>query len=104
MSLEQRFDLGIHDSVQSFNRPGHIEIYQKRYAPSRELQRDALCTASALFQFLPKFLMDYVAGWGNRTNRDGTAPLVLNIHLLGRKTVPGTCEKIANGRGIDINY
>jgi hypothetical protein len=38
--------------------------------------------------------MDYGAGWGNRRNRDGTAPPVLNIHLWGRKTVPGTCEKI----------
>jgi len=30
----------------------------------------------------------------NRTNRDGTAPPVLNIQLWRRKTVPGTCEKI----------
>ena len=44
-----------------------------------------LSTASVLFQLLPKFLMDYVAGWGNRTNRDGTAPPVPNIHLWGEK-------------------
>src|SRR5437879_4777391 len=49
--------------------------------------RLALSTSSVLFQLLPKFLMDYCAGWGNRTNRDGTAPPVLNIHLWGRKTV-----------------
>jgi hypothetical protein len=36
----------------------------------------------------PRRLMDYGAGWGNRTNRDGTAPPVLNIHHWGRKTVP----------------
>jgi hypothetical protein len=31
--------------------------------------------------------MDYSAGWGNRRNRDGTAPPVLNNHLWRRKTV-----------------
>ena len=49
-----------------------------------------LSTASVLFQLLPKFLMDYCAGWGNRRNRDGTAPPVINVHLWGRKTVPDT--------------
>ncbi|MFZ0961102.1 MAG: hypothetical protein WAO35_09365, partial [Terriglobia bacterium] len=34
--------------------------------------------------------MNYCAGWGNRTNRDGTAPPVFNIHLWGRKTVLDT--------------
>jgi len=38
--------------------------------------------------------MDYGAGWGNRRNRDGTAPLVLIIHLGEKKAVPGICEKI----------
>ena len=36
-------------------------------------------------KLLPKFLMDYCAGWGNRTNRDGTAQPVFNIHLWGEK-------------------
>src|SRR6266566_9425883 len=49
--------------------------------------RFALSTASELFhpKLLPKFLMGYCAGWGNRRNRDGTAPPVLNIHPWGRK-------------------
>ena len=29
--------------------------------------------------------MDYCAGWGNRRNRDGTAPPVLKIHPWGEK-------------------
>jgi hypothetical protein len=32
--------------------------------------------------------MDYGAGWGNRRNRGGTAPPVLNFHPWGRNTVP----------------
>jgi len=39
--------------------------------------------------------MDYYAGWGNRRNRDGTAPPVLNIHLWGRKTVPEPFHRLA---------
>jgi hypothetical protein len=47
--------------------------------------RFALSTASLLFRLLPEFLVDYGAGWGNRRNRDGTAPRVLNIHPWGNK-------------------
>jgi hypothetical protein len=36
------------------------------------LNLESLPTASVVFQPLPKFLMDYGAGWGNRTDRDGT--------------------------------
>jgi hypothetical protein len=61
------------------------------------LNLESLSTPSVLFQLLPKFLMDYRAGWGNHTNRDSTAPPVLNIYPLGRKTVPGTCERIEIG-------
>ena len=56
--------------------------------------RFALSTASELFhpkllpKFLPKFLMGYCAGWGNRRNRDGTAPLVLDIHVWGMSVFP----------------
>jgi hypothetical protein len=32
--------------------------------------------------------------WGNRTNRDGPAPPVLNIHDRGRKTVPDTVSHL----------
>jgi hypothetical protein len=46
-----------------------------------------LSIASEFFhpKLLPKFLMDYGAGWGDRTDRDGTAPPVLDIHLGGEK-------------------
>jgi len=54
------------------------------FPPFLKRARFALCTASVLFQLLPKFLMDYCAGWGNRRNRDGTAASVLNIHLWGQ--------------------
>jgi hypothetical protein len=55
----------------------------------RRFPRFALSAASVLFhrRLLPKFLMHYCAGWGSRRNPDGTAPPVLEIHLLGRKTV-----------------
>lgn len=43
--------------------------------------------------------MDYCAGWGNRTNRDGTAPAVLNIHLWGREMVPCTVSSLLGGGG-----
>jgi hypothetical protein len=52
------------------------------------LNLESRSTPPVLFQLLPKFLMDYGAGWGNRTNRDGTAAPVLKIHVWGKKTVP----------------
>ena len=69
------------DTVSSVGRKGVGHRFHLRFA---------LSIASVLFQLLPKFLMDYCAGWGNHRNRDGTAPPVLNIHLWGRKTVPDT--------------
>jgi hypothetical protein len=62
----------------SFLKPGAFLVQGVTTFP-----RFALSIASELFhpKLLPKFLMDYCAGWGNRTNRDGTVPPVLNIHL-----------------------
>jgi len=49
-------------------------------------------------KLLPKFLMDYGAGWGNHRNRNGTAPPVLNFHPWGREMVPYTVSSLLGGR------
>ena len=55
------------------------------FPPALLLNPESLSTASVPFQLLPKSLKDYGAGWGNRRNRDGTAPPVLNIDHWGEK-------------------
>jgi len=56
---------------------------------------DSHSSPSVFFPLLPKFLMDYDAGWGNRTNREGTAPAVLNIHPWGQGRFLERVKKLA---------